>query len=274
MSAFSDRLADAVRAQGAPVRRHRPALGIAAAFDPPDLFGRRARGRGQGVRGLRGAGARSGWPLRRRGEAAVGLLRAGRAGWDAVRSRPSCSAASEMGFVTILDAKRGDIASTATAYADAAFAGCSIDGTPHPVWNADSLTMNPYLGRDAVEPFLAAAAGRAAASSFWCGRAIRARGSSRICRPADKPLYRHVAEEVVEVERADARRMRAWATWARWSAATHPRELAELRALMPDVWLLVPGYGRRAHCPGCAGGLSAQWPGGDRQQFAGDYLPV
>src|SRR5439155_12305860 len=65
--------------------------------------------------------------------------------------------AKELGFVTILDAKRGDIASTATAYADAAFAGCSIEGETFPVWNADALTVNPYLGRDAVEPFLSAA---------------------------------------------------------------------------------------------------------------------
>ncbi len=62
--------------------------------------------------------------------------------------------AREMGFVTILDAKRGDIASTATAYADAAFGGCTVDGETFPVWNADALTVNPYLGRDAVEPFL------------------------------------------------------------------------------------------------------------------------
>src|SRR4051794_33651590 len=55
--------------------------------------------------------------------------------------------AKEMGFVTILDAKRGDIASTAQAYAEAAF---------H-TWNADSLTVNPYLGRDSVEPFLSVA---------------------------------------------------------------------------------------------------------------------
>src|SRR5438128_2625166 len=52
--------------------------------------------------------------------------------------------ARDMGMMTILDAKRGDIASTAEAYADAAFGD---------VWNADALTVNPYLGRDAVEPF-------------------------------------------------------------------------------------------------------------------------
>ena len=59
--------------------------------------------------------------------------------------------ASALGILTILDAKRNDIASTAAAYADAAFAGCSFGGRVHPVWKADALTVNPYLGRDAVE---------------------------------------------------------------------------------------------------------------------------
>ena len=61
--------------------------------------------------------------------------------------------ARERGLITILDGKRNDIASTAAAYADAAF-GVTVDGRLHPVWDADALTVNPYLGRDAVEPFL------------------------------------------------------------------------------------------------------------------------
>src|SRR5436305_7375273 len=65
--------------------------------------------------------------------------------------------ARDRGLITILDAKRNDIASTATAYADAAFAGVEVGGRTHPVWEADALTVNPYLGRDAVEPFLKSA---------------------------------------------------------------------------------------------------------------------
>src|ERR671933_496551 len=63
----------------------------------------------------------------------------------------------ELGLLTILDAKRNDIASTAAAYADAAFAGTALAGRVFPVWQADALTVNPYLGRDAVEPFLRSA---------------------------------------------------------------------------------------------------------------------
>src|SRR5947208_817080 len=65
--------------------------------------------------------------------------------------------AKSLGLITILDNKRGDIASTAEAYADAALAGTLCDGVRQAVWDADALTVNPYLGRDAVEPFLASA---------------------------------------------------------------------------------------------------------------------
>ena len=150
--------------------------------------------------------------------------------------------AQDFKFVTILDAKRGDIASTATAYADAAFGGCTIDGETFPVWDADALTINPYLGRDAVEPFLTAAK-KADRGVFVLVRTSNPGAGlfqDLVCD--GKPVYRHVAAEV-----------------AKWNAstlgacglgdvgavvgATHPRELVELRAAMPDVWLLVPGYG-------------------------------
>ena len=49
------------------------------------------------------------------------------------------------------------IASTAAAYADAALSGVVLEGRRRPVWDADALTVNPYLGRDAVEPFLQSA---------------------------------------------------------------------------------------------------------------------
>ncbi len=150
--------------------------------------------------------------------------------------------AKEMGFVTILDAKRGDIASTAEAYADAAFGGCTIDGTTFPVWDADALTINPYLGRDAVEPFLTVAKAGERGVFVLVRTSNPGSGMFQDLNCDGKPLYRHVAAEV-----------------AKWNAstigecglgdvgavvgATHPRELAELRAELPNVWFLVPGYG-------------------------------
>ncbi len=140
--------------------------------------------------------------------------------------------ARTLGAVTILDGKRNDIASTAAAYADAAFG----------VWGADSLTVNPYLGRDAVEPFLASAR-RCGGGVFVLVRTSNAgAGMFQDLRVDGRPLYRVVGEGV--------------AAWARESlgadglgdvgavvGATYPAELAELRAALPEVIFLVPGFG-------------------------------
>jgi orotidine-5'-phosphate decarboxylase len=137
------------------------------------------------------------------------------------------------GFITILDAKRGDIASTADAYAAAAFG---------PVWNADSLTINPYLGRDAVEPFLSAAKAAERGVFVLVRTSNPGAGLFQDLRCDGKPLYRHVADEVVKWNASTV----GWCGLGDVGAvvgATHPRELAELRAAMPNVWLLVPGYG-------------------------------
>jgi orotidine-5'-phosphate decarboxylase len=145
-------------------------------------------------------------------------------------------------LVTVLDAKRGDIASTATAYADAAFGGCTIEGQTFTVWDADSLTINPYLGRDAVEPFLSAAK-KAERGVFVLVRTSNPGAGlfqDLVCD--GRPLYRHVADEVVKWNASTLGACGLGDVGA-VVGATHPRELAELRAAMPDVWLLVPGYG-------------------------------
>jgi orotidine-5'-phosphate decarboxylase len=150
--------------------------------------------------------------------------------------------AKDLGLLVILDSKRGDIASTADAYANAAFGGFAIGQTRHPVWAADALTVNPYLGADAVEPFIARA--RQVGGGLFVLVRTSNPGSGLfqdlVCN--GQKLYRHVGAAV-----------------ARWNGdglgdcglgdvgavvgATHPAELAELRAELPAVWFLVPGYG-------------------------------
>lgn len=140
--------------------------------------------------------------------------------------------AKQLGLLTILDAKRGDIASTAAAYADTAFQ----------YFDADSLTISPYLGRDSVEPFLQAA--RKDGRGLWLlvRTSNAGAGLFQDLPSAGRPLYRHVGDAVA-----------AWGRENLGSAgfgdvgavvgATHPVELEELRKALPDVWFLVPGYG-------------------------------
>ena len=143
-------------------------------------------------------------------------------------------AAKARGYVTILDAKRGDIASTATAYANAAFGG---------PFAADALTVNPYLGHDAVTPFIDAA------TANDCGLFVLVRtsnpGAGRfqdlVCD--GRPLYAHVADAVADWNAPTIDPAVGYGAVGAVAGATRPRELAELRARLPGVWLLVPGYG-------------------------------
>lgn len=147
-----------------------------------------------------------------------------------------------LGLLTILDNKRNDIASTAEAYADAAFAGTPLEGKRLPVWSADALTINPYLGRDAVEPFLAGAR-RVEGGVFVLVRTSnQGAGQFQDLVCDGKPLYQHVAEAVG-----------AWANERLGGCgfgdvgavvgATHPEEMERIRTWIPQVVFLVPGYG-------------------------------
>lgn len=150
--------------------------------------------------------------------------------------------AKELALLVVLDSKRGDIVSTAAAYADAAFGGLTIAGQRHPVWAADGLTVNPYLGRDAVEPFIAGA------RQVGGGVFVLVRTSNpgaALFQDLDcggTPLYRRVAESVAEWNASGLGTCGLGDVGA-VVGATHPRELAELRAALPNVWFLVPGYG-------------------------------
>ena len=113
--------------------------------------------------------------------------------------------AREAGLLVIADAKRGDIGSTARAYATA-FLEPTNGGPPL----ADALTVSPYLGRDSLDPFFAACR-REGAGLFLLVRTSNA-GAAELQDAAlsdGRPLWRHVAELVDGVGRGARRRARA-----------------------------------------------------------------
>lgn len=140
--------------------------------------------------------------------------------------------ARRLGLFTILDAKRGDIASTATAYADAAFLS----------FQADALTVNPYLGRDAVEPFLKAARAHHRGLFVLVRTSNPGSGLFQNLLCEGRPLYRHVGESVAAWNHENLGQS-GYGDVGAVVGATHPAELVELRAAFPHVWFLVPGYG-------------------------------
>jgi orotidine-5'-phosphate decarboxylase len=150
--------------------------------------------------------------------------------------------ARSLGLLTILDGKRNDIESTARAYADAAFGGTSIAGKSYPVWEADALTVNPYLGRDAVEPFLQSAR-RSGAGVFVLVRTSNpGAGQFQDLECGGKPLYQHVGAAVANWTRENLGTCGLGDVGA-VVGATYPAELALLRQALPEVIFLVPGFG-------------------------------
>jgi orotidine-5'-phosphate decarboxylase len=140
--------------------------------------------------------------------------------------------AKELGLLTILDAKRGDIASTAAAYATAVF----------DVMDADAVTINPYLGRDAVEPFITAAR-RDGRGVFVLVKTSNPGAGLFQDLPCDgRPLYRHVAAAVASWN-GENLGASGYGDVGAVVGATHPAELKLLREQLPCVWFLVPGYG-------------------------------
>lgn len=154
----------------------------------------------------------------------------GPAGFAAMRSL--IAQAKQMGVITILDGKRNDIASTATAYAESAF----------DLWGADSLTVNPYLGRDAVEPFVMAARAKSGGVFVLVRTSNPGAGLFQDLRCDGQPLYRHVGDRVAEWTRANLG-SQGWGDVGAVVGATYPDELAQLREALPEVIFLVPGFG-------------------------------
>ena len=175
-------------------------------------------------------------------------------GWAALQE---VIAAVPPGIPVVLDAKRGDIASTAEAYARAAFE----------TLGAHALTASPYLGRDSLEPLLR----------------DPARGVFMLCKTSNpgsadlqdlelafphsvgesgepRRLYERVAQLAVE-----------WNTHGNLGlvvGATHPAALERVRALTLDLWILAPGVGAQG------GNLRAALRAGLRADGLGLLLPV
>jgi len=166
------------------------------------------------------------------------------------------AAARVLGLPVIHDAKRGDIGSTAAAYARATLRR----------WPGSALTVNPLLGGDGVAPFLEAAAASGGAVFVLVRTSNPGAADLQDRRCEGRPLYRLLAEMVAgwAAEHAAGR-------WSRVGAVvggTSPAVLAELRPVLPQSLFLVPGLGAQGAEPEPGEGLlwsasrSLYYPGG------------
>ena len=123
----------------------------------------------------------------------------------------------------ILDAKRGDIGATAEQYAREAFER----------YGADAVTLNPYMGADSVAPYME---WKDKGAIILCRTSNPGGSDLQFLNVEGKPLYQHVAKLVAD----------KWNTNGQCAlvvGATFPNELAQVRAIVGEMPLLVPGVG-------------------------------
>ncbi len=146
-----------------------------------------------------------------------------------------CRAARAAGLLVLADAKRGDIGSTAEGYAAAYLAA----GAP---FEADAVTVNPYMGLDTLDPFMRQA------EAHGKGVIVLARTSNpgsadfQAKDMGGAPLYARVVEALAPlIDRLEGQS--GWSGLMLVTGATGPDEARALRALAPKALFLVPGYG-------------------------------
>ncbi|MBV6450756.1 MAG: Orotidine 5'-phosphate decarboxylase [Anaerolineales bacterium] len=185
----------------------------------------------------------------------------GAEGWTALKEIVSAihDESKRMGskIPIVLDAKRGDIASTAEAYAKSAFETLDVD----------CITLSPYLGRDSIEPFLNYPE---RGVFLLCKTSNAGSGdlqdivvkTSEVSETSEvyEPLYIHVAHLA-----------QSWNTRNNIGlvvGATHVDALKRVRAVAPDLWFLAPGVGAQG------GELESALRAGLRSDGSGMLIPI
>ena len=151
--------------------------------------------------------------------------------------------AREAGLLVVADGKRNDIGSTASAYAEAFLGTPQVFEQPAPGdFTADALTVNPFLGRDGIQPFIDCAAPRGRGVFVLVRTSNPSASDVQDLLVDERPLFEHVGA-LVESWGENSRGQNGYSCVGAVVGATWPEQAARLRALMPHTLFLVPGYG-------------------------------
>ncbi len=159
--------------------------------------------------------------------------------------------AHERGVIVVLDAKRGDIGSTAEAYAEAYLSPDS----PNPV---ECMTVNPYLGVDTLEPYLKFCRSDGRGILVLTKTSNPGSGDFQNLKVGNSTLYGSVALALAPIAETLLGPETGWSSLGVVVGATYPREAADIRTLLPKSLFLIPGFGHQ---------------GGDLSAFAAALVP-
>lgn len=144
-------------------------------------------------------------------------------------------AAVDAGLLVIIDAKRGDIGSTSTAYAEAWIG----HDAPFP---SDALTVNPYLGIDTLDPFLQRADAQSAGLFVLVRTSNPGAGDLQDLDVDGAPVFTRLADRLAPLAASRTAEC-GWSSLGIVAGATWPEEAVKLRDQLPTSPFLVPGFG-------------------------------
>ncbi|MBC7769300.1 MAG: orotidine-5'-phosphate decarboxylase [Phycisphaerales bacterium] len=150
-------------------------------------------------------------------------------------ARILCEYGRSAGMIVLLDAKRGDIGTTADGYARATLG-------PKPGFDADCVTVNPYMGKDTLAPFVSAAKASGKGVAVLVRTSNPGAGDVQDLQVGGAPLWRRVAE-MLAPETQDLMGASGWSGLMAVAGATYPEQARMLREAMPHALFLAPGYG-------------------------------
>lgn len=164
-------------------------------------------------------------------------------GWQGVRALyETIRYAKEKGLFVITDGKRNDIGTTMEAYAAAHLGTVSVNGETVAPFDADALTVNGYLGTDGIAPLLNICKEQDKGIFVLVKTSNKSSGELQDKLIGDKTIYRTMGD-MCEHWGAESRGAYGYSAVGAVVGATYPAQLAELRAVLPHTFFLVPGYG-------------------------------
>ena len=161
--------------------------------------------------------------------------------------------ATQQGLLVVLDGKRGDIGTTAAAYANA-FLGSGPEGTrTYSAWGADALTVNPFLGMDTLESFIQRCDNSETGlfvlvktsnpgSGFIQDTPVIDRGNTSPGNSPPSNISEAIADQIQTLAHGRTG-PDGYSSIGAVVGATYPAQLLAMRERMPNTWLLIPGYG-------------------------------
>ena len=150
--------------------------------------------------------------------------------------------AKSKGMFVIADIKRGDIGSTASAYAEGWLSGAQIEGQTFKSFDADCVTLNGYMGSDSINPFLEAAKLEDKCAFVLVKTSNPGSGELQDIVAGDRLVYQVMGDLNERIAKGTEGKY-GYTMAGAVTGATYPSDIRALRKRLEHTFFLVPGYG-------------------------------